>query len=500
MPDPVRVRYAPSPTGEPHLGNIRTALFDWLLARQTGGSFIVRIEDTDQARLAPGALAAILESLEWLGLDWDEGPDGTEGGSRGPFGPYYQSQRLHHYHKAIQTLLETGHAYRCFCTPERLSELRMRRKSAKRPQRYDGFCRDLDPQEAERRRREGTPSVVRFRVPDQGETAFDDLVRGRIEWRNRLLDDMVLLKSDGFPTYHLANVVDDHLMEITHVIRGEEWVPSTPCHVLLYQAFGWEQPAFVHISAILGPDRAKLSKRHGATAVISYRDQGYLPDAMVNFLALLGWSLDGETEIISRQNLVRHFSLERLGASPSLFDKEKLTWMNGVYIRQLSHQALAANLLPYLERPQAAGGLPTEVQRPLDRGYITAIVPLVQERIKRLADGPNQASFFFGESLSYKARLLVQRGMDAAGTRRALQLSLERLEAVGAWDATTLEELLRPLAQELGIKTGQLFGTLRVAVMGRTASPPLFETMEVLGHQRCLPRLRAALGRTRRLA
>jgi glutamyl-tRNA synthetase len=494
MPDTIRVRYAPSPTGEPHLGNLRTALFDWLFARRHGGAFIVRIEDTDQERLVPGAVKSILESLAWLGLDWDEGPEGVEGGSRGPLGPYYQSQRLHHYHAAIQELLAKRAVYRCFCPPQRLSELRQRQQQEKRPPGYDGLCRDLAPAEAGRRLDAGEPSVVRLRMPREGVAVFDDVVRGRVEWENRLLDDMVLLKSDGFPTYHLANVVDDHLMQISHVIRGEEWVPSTPRHMVLYQALGWDQPVFVHISTILGPDRARLSKRHGAKPVLAYRDEGYLSDALVNFLALMGWSLDDKTELISREELMAHFALERLTSAPAIFDREKLTWMNGVYLRRLPTPELADRLLPFLERPASQGGLPDLVPRPLDRDYLERVVPLVQERLKTLADDPKPLlAFCFQETLAYDSKLLVQKGMDAAGTRRSLEVALARLEPTTPWDAATLEGILRPLAEELALKTGQLFGVLRVAVTGQTVSPPLFQTMEVLGRERCLARLRAAV-------
>ena len=508
---PVRVRYAPSPTGEPHLGNIRTALFDWLLARRHGGSFILRIEDTDQGRIVPGALEAIMESLRWLGLDWDEGPvlsptkepvlspakepEGVDGGSRGPHGPYIQSQRLAIYQAAVQELLEKGAAYPCDCTPERLAEMRRGQEQERRPLGYDGHCRDLSPEERGRMKERGDPTVVRFRMPHEGTTVFHDLVRGDVGWENALLDDMVILKSDGFPTYHLANVVDDHRMEISHVIRGEEWVPSTPRHVLLYQALGWEPPAFAHISLILGPDRAKLSKRHGETSTLAYREMGFLPEAITNFLALLGWSLDDKTEVISRDELVANFSLERLTKAPAIFDREKLTWLNGVYIRGLSPQQLAERLLPLLERPASEGGLPPEVSRPLAVEQLHRVVPLVQERLKTLADGPELVSFFFQEELVYDSSLLVQKGMDDAATRHALETAHRRLEGASAWDAGTLEGILRPLAEELELKTGQLFGALRVAVTGRTASPPLFETMEVVGRAWCLARILAATPR-----
>ena len=491
--EPVRVRYAPSPTGEPHLGNIRTAMFNWLFARHHGGSFVVRIEDTDRERYVERAVPAILEALQWLDLDWDEGPVDKGAGSRGPYAPYVQSLRLPHYREMAETLLSKGAAYHCYCSPERLDQVRREKQRQKLPPGYDGRCRDLPVEE--RRRLDGlaTRRVVRFRVPSEGTTRVDDLVRGEVTWENRLLDDFIILKSDGFPTYHLGVVTDDHLMEITHVLRAEEWLPSTPRHLMIYKALGWKPPLFGHLPMILGPDRAKLSKRHGADSALAYRDQGFLAEAAVNFLALLGWSLDGHTEVVNREELVSHFSLERVNRAPAVFNIEKLTWMNGVYIRSMAAEELAERLLPFLERPADEGGLPDEVARPLDGAYLGRIIPLVQERIKRLDDGPELVSFFFEEPSVYDPAQLQPKGMDAAGTEAALTAASARLEALDAWTSDSLEGALRPLAEELGVKTGQLFGTLRVAVTGRTAAPPLFETMEALGRERSLQRMRRAL-------
>ncbi len=485
MPGPVRVRYAPSPTGEPHVGNIRSALFNWLYARHTGGSFIVRIEDTDQARLVPGATEAILEALTWLGLDWDEGP-----GRDAAHGPYVQSERLSLYWEHVERLIDEEKAYRCYCTPERLEEMRRTQRGSGQRSGYDRRCRE--PSEAERAKAESAASVVRFKMPLDGEITVHDAVRGEVSFQASLLDDFVLLKSDGFPTYHLANVVDDHLMEITHVMRAEEWLPSAPRHRQLYTAFGYEMPMLVHLPIILGPDRSKLSKRHGATSVLQFRDDGYLPAAMLNFLALLGWSLDDASELFLRDELIAQFSLERIIASPAVFNHEKLDWFNGVYIRQLPKKELAEALFPFLERPEAEGGLPEEVVRPLDRTHVQSVAPLLQERLKTLSEGPAW-SYLFQTTLHYDPSLLVQKGMDPRGTQRALQASLERLEGAGSWTAETLEDILRPLAEELEMKAGQLFGTLRAAVTGRTASPPLFETMAVLGGQQCLARIRVAV-------
>jgi len=464
----VRVRYAPSPTGEPHLGNIRTALFNWLYARGQGGSFIVRVEDTDQERLVPGALKSILDALLWLGLDWDEGPTDDGKGSKGAFGPYFQSQRLPLYHQHTERLVASGFAYRCFCTSARLDAIRRAQQQQKLPPGYDRLCRDMPEDERRRRLDAGEPSVVRFRVPLEGATTVHDIVRGEVTWENRLLDDFIILKSDTFPTYHLASVVDDHVMRISHVMRAEEWLPSTPRHLMLYRAFGWEPPRFAHLPMILGADRSKLSKRHGATSVLEYRAQGYLPDALLNFLTLLGWSLDDKTDVISRADLVRHFSLERVTKAAAIFNAEKLTWMNGVYVRNLSPEALAERMLPFLERD-----LPSSVPRPLDRDYLMRIIPLVQDRLKLLSESAELTGFFFYErgrlQISIDAERLIQKGMDAASTANALQRSSQRLTGLSSWDAATLEALFRPLADELGLKAGQLFGAVRVAVTGTVA-------------------------------
>ena len=486
----VRVRYAPSPTGEPHVGNIRTALFNWLFARHEGGAFIVRFEDTDRARYVEGAEQAILESLAWLGLDYDEGPDPADTSRDiGDYGPYVQSRRVETYRGYAGQLIEAGHAYRCYCTPERLGEVRKDLQSRKLPPKYDRHCRDLPEPERERLVSQGLPGVVRFKTPLAGQTAFHDLVRGDIVFENDTLDDFVLLKSDGFPVYHLANVVDDTLMKITHILRGDEWLSSTPRHVLLYAAFGWEPPAFAHLPMILGPDRSKLSKRHGDTSVLEFRERGFLPEALFNFLALLGWSLDDRTEIIDRDTFVRQFSLDRVLANPAVFNFEKLTWMNGVYIRALTDEELAERTAPYLER--ALG-------RPVDRDLLTRIAPLIRERIKLLADAAEMADFFFLEGeMDYAAETLLGKKFagDAPGAAAALQAVVERVEGIEPWQHEALEGAIRPLAEELSLKAGDLFGLIRVAVSGKTVSPPLFETMAVLGRERTLERLASAVRR-----
>jgi glutamyl-tRNA synthetase len=373
-----------------------------------------------------------------------------------------------------------------------LERLRAVQQASKVPPGYDRHCRDLTPQEQQRFRAEGVTPVVRFKVPLDGETAVSDIVRGEVSWQNKLLDDFVMLKSDGFPTYHLAVVVDDHLMRVSHVLRAEEWLPSTPRHLLLYGALGFQSPKFGHLPMILGKDRSKLSKRHGATSILEYRSQGFLPEAVVNFLALLGWSLDDHTEIIPRDALSQSFSLERITKAGAIFDLDKLLWMNGVYVRQMPADELAQRMRPFLERDLAA-----DVARAVDDSYLAAIVPLVQERLKLLGEAADLTAFFFQERVEHDAALLVQKGMDAAATRHALEVSLARLRDAKAFDAASLEALLRLLAEELGLKTGQLFGALRVATTGRTAAPPLFQTMEVLGRDRCLERIERAIGALR---
>ncbi len=483
MPNSVRVRYAPSPTGYPHVGNIRTALFNWLFARRSGGSFIVRIEDTDVARKVKGTVEAILEGLSWLGLDWDEGPD-----VGGKFGPYFQSQRLELYREAAERLVSQGDAYYCYCSPQRLEEMRAEQVRDKQPLGYDRRCRNLSPEERAKKEAEGITPVVRFQTPLTGQTGFNDLIRGQVVFDNNTLDDFVLLKSDGYPTYHLANVVDDHLMEISHVLRAEEWLSSTPRHLLLYQALEFEPPQFAHLPMLLGADRAKLSKRHGASSITEYREQGYLPEAMVNFLALLGWSLDDKTELLSRQELINNFSLERVSRTAAIFNHEKLYWMNGVFLRELSHEDLLQKIIPFLE-----SGLPKEVNRPISKEYVSRIVPLTRERISTLAEAATYANFFFLDKLEYDASLLIGKKMTIETTLKALKAAQEKLSLLESFDHDSLEGTLRPLADELGLNAGQLFSPLRVATTGRTAAPPLFETMVVLGKERCLERIRVAI-------
>jgi glutamyl-tRNA synthetase len=471
----VRVRFAPSPTGYPHLGNIRTALFNWVFARHNHGVFVLRIEDTDVARMVEGATDAILEGLRWLGLNWDEGP-------------YFQSQRLELYREAADKLLKLGCAYRCYCSPQRLESMRQEQMKRKQPPGYDRFCRNLTAKECDEKEAGGIIPVVRFKSPLEGQTSFDDLLRGQIVFENHTLDDFVLLKSDGYPTYHLANIVDDHLMEISHVLRADEWLSSTPRHVLLYRAFDWQPPQFAHLPMILGPDRSKLSKRHGATSVTEYKEQGYLPEAMFNFLALLGWSLDDKTELMTQDEIVKNFSLDRISRTAAVFNKDKLEWMNGVYLRGLSLEEFTSRAMPFIVK-----GLPAEVDRPLDVKYVTKIMPLIQERARTLAEVPQLSDLFFVD-MEYDAGLLSGK-IDKAEAVKSLEASVAAINGIENWDAASLEAVFRPLAEELKLKTGVFFRLIRVAVTSRTAAPPLFRTMEVLGKERCLKRLKMAMAK-----
>jgi glutamyl-tRNA synthetase len=460
-------------------------LFNWLFARHHGGKFIVRIEDTDVTRQVRGAVKAILDSLQWLGLDWDEGPE-----VGGKYGPYIQSERLDMYRETAERLVSQGDAYYCYCSPRRLEEMRAEQIKRKQPPGYDRCCRNLTAEERAKKEAEAITPVVRFKTPLDGQTRFKDLIYGDVVFEHSTIDDFVLLKSDGYPTYHLANVVDDHAMEISHVIRAEEWLSSTPRHLLLYRTLGLEPPQFIHHPMILGPDRSKLSKRHGAVSVIQYREDGYLPEAMVNFLALLGWSLDDKTEILSRQELIDNFSLGRIGKTGAIFNREKLDWMNGVYIRKMTPDEFFEAAQPYLMMDEAAGKALISSEE-----YMKAALSLVQERARTLAEVAGLARFFFIDQLDYEPSLLIGDKISRESAIQALKEVAPRLSQLAAFDAGSLEGVLRPLAAELGLKTGQLFGTLRVAVTGRTAAPPLFQTMAVLGKERCLGRIEAALQR-----
>ena len=485
-----RLRFAPSPTGFAHIGGYRTALFNWLYARHTGGSFILRIEDTDVARTIEGAVDYLIDGMKWLGMDIDEGP--LVGG---PYGPYYQTQRKALYQQYAHQLIASGHAYPCYCTPARLEQMHKEQMANKLPPRYDRRCRYLSDEERAANDAAGLTSVVRLAMPLDGETVVHDELHGDITFKNADIDDKIILKSDGLPTYHLAHIVDDHLMGITHLLRAEEWISSAPWHIHIWNALGWQPPLFYHVPDVLGKDKKKLSKRHAAPSWKELQQRGFLPEAVFNFLALLGWSYDDKTEFFTREELIRAFSLNRIGVSGGILDMEKLEWMNGVYIRNLSLEEFTRRTIPYMERPEVDGGLPESISRPLDFDYTSRVLSLEQERLRTLGEAAYAVSFFYSDDLAYDTALLIQKGMDAERTKAALTSAQKLLTGIGQWEHSVMEAPMRELAVELGLKTGQLFGSIRVAISGRTATPPLFQMMEVLGRERTMLRIEEAIER-----
>ena len=486
---PVRVRFAPSPTGFLHIGGVRTALFNWLFARHYGGQFILRLEDTDEKRYVEGAADDIIASLRWVGIDWDEGPD-----VGGPFGPYVQSVRSEQgiYQQYIDQLLAAGQAYMSFTGEQELEQMRADATARGiKSFRFRGPERDWSLEQMRERAASGAPFTVRLKTPLDGSTSFSDLVRGgdQITVGNAELQDIVLIKSTGMPVYHFAHLVDDHLMGITHVLRSDEWVPSTPYHVLLYGAFGWQPPVFAHVPPILRQDgRGKLSKRKDDVSTNRFWERGYLPDAMFNYLALQGWSYDDHTELMSRDELVERFTIERVQASPARWNPDKLKDMNGLYIRRLSAGEVALRILPFLSQAGLISSPPSDDQR----AYVERLVPLVHERLEELSEAPELLEFFFNDVALADPALLVPKKMDATGTAQALAAVHAALAALEIWSEGQLEEALRALVEELGLKAGQLFGAVRVAVTGRTVAPPLFETLVALGKDKSLARIAAA--------
>jgi glutamyl-tRNA synthetase len=475
----VRTRIAPSPTGDPHVGTAYIALFNYCFARQQGGQFLLRIEDTDQTRSAPEYERAIMEALRWLSIDWDEGPD-----KGGPCGPYRQSERKEIYRQHVDMLLAKGEAYRCFCTAERLDEMRKRNLELKRPTTgYDGHCRALSETEAAEKLAQGLPFVVRLKMPSEGDTVVKDRLRGEVRYPNYQQDDQVLLKSDGFPTYHLANVVDDHLMGITHVIRAEEWIPSTPKHIRLYEAFGWNPPEFVHMPLLRNKDRSKISKRKNPTSIMYYKRIGIIPEAMLNFLALMGYSLGEDREKFSLDELVQAFDLGRVSLGEPVFDLEKMHWLNGIYIRDLPEEKLTDLLM----------------ERVLSRDFVRQVVPLIRERIRRLDEFIPKADFFFASEMTYDAQLLIGKGMTVEQMIDALGELAEALDGLRSWTTPLIEETIRLYCERSGLKPKAIFMPVRIAMTGRAASPPLFESMEVIGKPLCQTRMREAIARLKEL-
>lgn len=482
----LRVRMAPSPTGPLHIGTARTSLYNYLLARHVSGTYVLRIEDTDTARSTEAYERDIIDNLHWLGISWDEGPQVAGGDDVGPYGPYRQSRRLELYAAEADRLLASAQAYRCYCTPEELEAVRREQEARKEAPHYSGRCRSLTDAERAALEAEGRRPAIRFRVPDE-RVVFDDLIRGRVEIESEALGgDRVIVRSDGVPLYHFVVAVDDHAMRITHVIRGEDHLSNTPLHILLFRALGYPLPVFGHIPLILNPDRTKMSKRKSQTAISAYREQGYLAEALVNFLAFLGWSPGTEEEIFTLAELAERFEIEEVHKAGAVFDKDRLDYLNGVYIRALTDEQLALRLRPFV--PEA-----------LDDRALLAVTPLVKERIVRLSDATELVSFLVEADTETAARYqpdeLLPRNADAAATAAALVRARDELATVAEADfaAAELDARCRAAAQALGWKAGDFFKPLRIALTGRSVSPPLFGSMELLGRERCLARIDAAL-------
>jgi len=488
----VRTRFAPSPTGNLHVGGAHTALFAWLFARHEGGKFILRIEDTDEVRSTAQSLAAIYNGLHWLEIDWDEGPD-----VGGPCAPYIQSQRLELYEEQIGRLLESGRAYRCFCAPEELEAEREVQRARGLPPRYGGTCSALDDEQARLMAAEGRPWCVRFRTEDTGVTVIEDLVRGEVSFDNALMGDFVIQKTSGYPTYHLAVVIDDHLMGITHVLRAEEHLPNTQAHVQLMAALGFERPQFAHLPLILGPDRTKLSKRHGAVNLMDYRDQGFLPEAMRNFLALIGWSPGGDEEILDLQHLIDRFTLGGVSRSPGVFDLEKATWLNGEYLKRADADYVADLVEPMLRDQGLFEADPT----PERRAWLVAVVDLMKERTRLLTDFVVWGRYFFTDDYPFDDRAR-SKWLAREDVPERLELLADRLEAMSEWRVESIEDAVRALAEDLELSAAKVIHPCRSAATGQTVGPSLFHLLELLPQAEVAARLRrvAALGRAGELA
>jgi glutamyl-tRNA synthetase len=474
MSDLKVVRMAPSPTGEYHVGHIATLLKNYAFAKKYSGQFVLRIEDTDQERKVEGAVERIMGVIKAYGLSWDEGPD-----IGGPYEPYTQSERLPLYKKYAEQLVADGKAYYCFCSSERLEALRESQREAKVPPKYDKHCRNLSEEEVQQKLAAGEPHVIRLAVPSGETITFNDLIRGQIDTPSDSVDDQVLLKSDGFPTYHLAVVVDDNAMKITHVMRGEEWISSTPKHVLLYEAFGWEQPVYAHIPVFLNPDgQGKMSKRKGTVAAQSFLDEGYLPEAMLNFFMILGWTPEDQREILTLDEYIQEFDPKEISAKSVVFDLQKLAWLNGVYIRNLTQDQLMDKLVPFLPE-----------DFPHDKA--DQIIPLIWERLVKLNDVTELTEFFYRE-VNPPVELMLKKS-DAAQAKLQLEVTANILNKINDWTVEKIEEMVRQLQTTNNWKTGQYFMLIRVAVTGKVATPPLFETMAVCGKDTVIERLHNAI-------
>jgi glutamyl-tRNA synthetase len=483
---PARTRFAPSPTGRMHIGNARSALYPFLLARRTGGAFILRIEDTDQKRYTPGAEQELIEGLHWLGIDHDEGPD-----IGGPSGPYRQSERRETYKEYAWKLVDMGNAFPCFCTPERLEKIRQEQLKNKQNPRYDGTCRNLESVEARRRIDAGEKYVIRFKMPKEGSITATDLLRGSITTENSALDDTVLFKSDGLPTYHLAAMLDDHLMQITHVIRGSEWLPSLPLHTHIIRAFGWNEPVFVHLSVFLKPSgKGKMSKRDRADDMKDghsiflgdMKELGYTPEGVLNWIVLMGWGVP-EDDVMTLDQMVARFDLNNLTPSPAAINFQKLDHFNGTHIRLLTTDALARRIKPFL----TAAGLEVENET------LLKVTPLIRERLVTLDDCIPFAGFFFNETVEPNPEDLIAKGLDARQSADVARKAYNILASLTDLSHQTAEPPMRVFVEKSGLGANQVFGILRVAVTGQKVSPPLFESMEIIGKEKVLERLQRAI-------
>lgn len=496
----VRVRYAPSPTGLQHIGGIRTALFNYFFARSCKGKFLLRIEDTDQTRYNAEAEQDLYDSLRWLGISWDEGP--IVGGD---FGPYVQSQRSDLYQKYAEKLVADGKAYYCYCSSERLERIRKLKEANKMPPGYDRHCAHLSEEEKEEAKKSGVKPVIRLSIPLEGETSFNDLLLGKITWPNKdISPDPVLMKSDGLPTYHLANIIDDHLMGITHVLRAQEWVSSGPFHVRLYEAFGWEPPVFCHLPMVMGQDGQKLSKRHGATSLRQFIENGYLPEAVINYVTLLGWSFDDKREFFTREELEEVFNLNRLNKSPAVFDYKKLDWFNAHYIRELSQERFASYAFEelkkagYTEEAQAQNYYRTDnsvvfLKKTYSKSIVEKSLPSIQERVKTLKEIPFMLRFLLEDITEWKSEELLGKKLTK---EKAIESLKELLVITPGFSGRTIEEneeRMHQKAQELGLAFSSLMVLLRVSTLGSKISPPLFDSMTLIGEEKSLARMAGAI-------
>ena len=478
----IRVRFAPSPTGYLHIGGARTALFNWLFARKMGGKLILRIEDTDTERLKEDSVSQILTSLKWLGLNWDEGPE-----VGGDYGPYYQSDRTELYSKYVQQLLDEGKAYYCFCTAEDLAAAREKQRAAKQPFRYARTCRDLDPAEAAKRVAAGEPYSVRIKIPLEGTITVHDLIHGDVTFNMDQFDDFVIMKSNGMPTYNFAVVVDDHLMKMTHVLRAEEHLSNTPKQLLMYEALGWEPPKFGHMPMILAPDRSKLSKRHGATSVEEFREQGYLPQSIINYLTLLGWGPGDEREIFTLAETVDLFELEQMSKKAAVYDTKKLTWMNGQYLSELPLDSI----LPEAEAFFLKDGLCDADWLAAHKEYFAKLVDTVRVRVKTLQEVADASTYFFKDITAYDEKGVAKHFKPEAV--ELLEKCIAAIEADSVYDLNTTEAAYNKIAEENGLSLGKVIHPTRLALTGRTVSPGMFDVMVLLGKEKTLDRMHRAI-------